>query len=200
MYECMARIDLSAEHSFWQGELPAELRLGKEEFEVLWGLHPESFHEILIHGRRVRTPRWQQAYGKDYEYTGRVNRALPMGDLTVKVPRLERLLPWCERSIHPRLNGVLVNWYDGALGHYIGKHRDSTQNMVRGAPIVTISFGERRLFRLRPWKGPGFRDFEALDGGVLVMPFETNRAWMHEVPKGEKYRGRRISITVRAFR
>lgn len=87
----------------------------------------------------------------------------------------------------------------GALGHYIGRHRDSTRNMVEGAPIVTVSFGERRNFRLRPCKGKGFKDFPATDGTVFIMPYETNLAWTHEVPKSAKLRGRRISITFRAF-
>ena len=72
--------------------------------------------------------------------------------------------------------------------------------MVVGAPIVTISFGETRRFRLRPPKGQsGLLDFEAADGAVFVMPYDTNLAWTHEVPKEAKRRGRRISITLRAF-
>ena len=66
---------------------------------------------------------------------------------------LEELLPvleWSRSEIHDGLNGVLLNWYDGTLGHYIGKHRDSTTNMVSGTPIVTVSLGEARVFRLRP--------------------------------------------------
>ena len=63
-------------------------------------------------------------------------------------PILEPFLTWAKEAIDGRLNGVLVNWYDGSLGHYIGRHRDSRVNMVSGAPIVTISFGEERIFRL----------------------------------------------------
>ena len=68
-----------------------------------------------------------------------------------------------------------------------------------GSPIVTISFGEERTFRLRPWKGKGFTDFAATHGSVLVMPYETNLAWTHEVPARKKLEGKRISVTLRAF-
>jgi alkylated DNA repair dioxygenase AlkB len=71
--------------------------------------------------------------------------------------------------------------------------------MIEGAPIVTVSYGATRTFRLRPWKGDGVRDFEARDGTVFVMPYATNRAWTHEVPHNAKSLGRRISITLRAF-
>ena len=97
---------------------------------------------------------------------------------------------------------MLVNWYDGKLGHYIGPHRDSIVNMVNGAPIATLSFGEERIFRLRRWpagRGKERLDFAARNGTVFVMPFATNRGWTHEVPAARKWTGRRISVTLRAF-
>ncbi len=106
---------------------------------------------------------------------------------------------WACEKIDARLNGILVNWYDATLGHYIGKHRDSTANMISGAPIVTISFGESRIFRLRPWRGIGYQDFPTSSGSVFIMPYDTNLSWTHEVPSSAKNRGRRISITLRAF-
>ncbi len=178
---------------FYCGRLPAELILTPAQFDAVWGLHPDEFHEIMMHGRLVKTTRWQQAYGEDYHYTGRVNRALPVPAL------IDPLVAWAKASVDFRLNGVLINWYDGSLGHYIGKHHDSTRNMVKGAPIVTLSFGQERAFRLRPSKGTGYFDFQAGNGTVFVMPFATNLAYKHEVPHSSKSRGRRISVTLRAF-
>src|SRR5262245_2798022 len=117
--------------AFYTGRLPAVLIPDLEEFESIWRLHPDQYHQIRIHGRLVPTPRFQQAYGFNYRYTGRVNEALPMPLLIA--PQLE----WCRMVIASRLNGLLLNWYDGKRGHHIGKHRDSTVNMDHGAPIVT---------------------------------------------------------------
>ena len=36
------------------------------QFDALWQMHPQVFHEIKMHGQLVKTPRWQQAYGVDY--------------------------------------------------------------------------------------------------------------------------------------
>ena len=66
-------------------------------------------------------------------------------------------------------------------------------------PIVTVSFGEERVFRLRPYRGRGYTDVQARDGDVFLMPYGTNLAWTHELPRFKRYRGRRISVTVRAF-
>ena len=161
-------------------------------FEVLWELHPSDDHVIQMHGRPAQTPRWQQAYGADYHHTGRTNTALPVPAI------LEPLHAWARRTIDPRLNGLLLNWYDGGLGHYIGPHHDSTTNMVPGAPIVTLSFGEQRIFRLTHPEAVR-RDFLAEAGTIFIMPHDTNRARKHSVPSRARYRGRRISIALRAF-
>ena len=85
------------------------------------------------------------------------------------------------------------------MSHYIGAHRDSREGLIEGTPIVTVSLGEQRTFRLRPWEGRGFRDFAAPHGSVFVMPWGTNLAWTHEVPHAAAHTGRRISVTLRAF-
>jgi alkylated DNA repair dioxygenase AlkB len=156
-------------------------------------MHPAQSNEILIHGRMVSIPRWQQAYGRDYQFSGTTSTALPIPDL------LAPFLGCVRQAIDDRLNGLLLNWYDAARRHYIGAHRDSRQGLVVGTPIVTISVGATRIFRLRLPKEPGFLDFEATHGSVFVMPWETNLAVKHEVPHNARAQGRRISITARAF-
>jgi integrase len=101
--------------------------------------------------------------------------------------------------LSPRLLEVLVNWYDGSLGHKIGKHRDDEKALIADAPIITISFGERRPFRLRRWKGEDKLDVEVNDGSVLILPAATSRAFTHEVPALKILTGLRISVTIRAF-
>jgi len=187
------RHQFDGEHSLYSSVLPRELRLSGQAFEELWSLHPVEYDEIVMYGRDVKTPRWQQAFGIDYHFSGTVYKALPVS------PLLQPLLDWSRGVVTKELNGILLNWYDGSKGHYIGKHRDSIKNMVTGSPIVTISFGEERTFRLRPWRQTSFQDFPVLDGTVIVMPYDTNLAWTHEVPTRAKRQGRRISVTIRAF-
>jgi DNA oxidative demethylase len=115
-------------------------------------------------------------------------------------PDLAPFLAWARDAFDVRLNSVFVNWYDAALGHYIGRHRDYRSGMQRGSPIVTISLGADRVFRLRPWGRAGATlDFAARDGTVFVIPYDTNLAWTHEVPLRVRDRGRRISVTLRAL-
>jgi len=106
-----------------------------------------------------------------------------------------------ESQLSRRLNGLLLNWYDGTLGHYIGSHRDSPKNLIIVCPIVTISFGEERIFRLRRWRSPGSPkiDLPITHGSVVVVPHETNQTFTHQVPAFRKWRGKRVSVTIRGF-
>ena len=194
MLDGFERYDLDGSHDFYSGALPERLVIGTPRFEELWSMHPEEYDVIHMHGKSVKTPRWQQAYGRDYHYTGRVNEALPVPSI------LEPFLAWGREAVDGRLNGLLLNWYDGKLGHYIGPHHDSKKNMIVDASIVTISLGEERVFRLMHPKTKERRDFPAPDGAVFVMSYDTNLVWKHEVPKSARWRGRRISVTLRAFR
>ncbi len=183
-------VELGDDLSFIVGRLPAALVWTPEQVATAWNLHPEEKPTIFLHGRQVMVPRWQQAYGTDYHFSGQTSLAEVIPAI------LQPLLAWAIEAIHPQLNGVLLNWYDGS-GHYIGPHRDSVRNMIEGVPIVTISFGETRTFRLTI--GRDKRDFVADHGTVFVLPQETNRVWKHGVPKSVRYVGRRISVTIRGF-
>ena len=163
------------------------------DFEALWALHPTDFHTIKIMGKDVLTPRWQQSYGKNYRYTGSQNNALPIPDI------LQPFLAWSQQHIDSRLNGLLLNWYDGEKGHYIGAHRDDERDLQSDSPILTISMGEERIFRLRPYGGEGYRDFTFSHAEAIVLPADTNRHFTHEVPHFKRYTQRRISITLRAY-
>src|SRR5947209_8953551 len=186
--------DLGGGLLFLVARLPDELLWDPATFDAAWDLHPAAHPSIHLHGRRVPIPRWQRAYGQDYRFSGQVSRALPIP------ARLVPLLAWAKRQVHPALNGLLLNWYEGP-GQYIGPHRDSTRDMVAGAPIVTVSFGEERTFRLSRGAGDAreVRDFPAPHGAVFVLPQETNAVWKHAVPKSARRTGRRISVTIRGF-
>jgi alkylated DNA repair dioxygenase AlkB len=186
-------IEIGDQHGVWIGRLPAQLCWCSAQFDVFWALHPNMLHEVRIFGRLVAVPRWSAAYGQDYPYAGTLHRASPVPDM------LTPLLAWSKVEVDERLNGMLVNWYDGSLAHKIGPHRDAERQLVVGASIITISFGETRTFRLRRWKGRAVHDIEVADNSVLVLPYATNLAFTHEVPASKRRMGRRISVTLRAF-
>ncbi len=186
-------VAFDSENGVWHTSLPESLCNSKAVFETLWQLHPAEYPVIFLHGREVKLPRWQQAYGHDYHFSGKASKAKPVPNI------LMPYLDWARRNIDHRLNGMLLNWYDADFGHYIGAHRDSEQGLIATSNIIMISLGEKRITRFRPVKGRGYYDVEVDNGGVVVMNLTTNQHYKHEVPKFKRYNGRRISITLRSF-
>ena len=68
---------LDSNYQLIERRLPPELTVSDAEFDQLWDLHPDEFHEIVMHGKLVKTPRWQQAYERDYKYTGCATTPFP---------------------------------------------------------------------------------------------------------------------------
>jgi alkylated DNA repair dioxygenase AlkB len=208
-YKDFEPVTLPDGHLLWLGSLPPTVlsddpEESRRQLDALWGLRTER-PILTIHGRPTQIPRWQQAYEEDYDFSHQTSRAVPAP------PQLMLFLEWGQQVVDSRLNGLLVNWYaardeeigDGKVtrdGDYIGPHRDDWRQLIPGAPIVTISLGGARTFRLRTYRGEGTHDFRVRNGTVIILPFETNLAYTHEVPKPRRVeQGRRISITLRAF-
>lgn len=97
-------LDLGDGLSFFVGKVPDAFGWDTLTFESVWDLHPEVRPSIQIVGGRLQVPRWHQAYGEDYRFSGQVTESQPTPSL------LMPLLWWTQRAIHPGLNGLLVNW------------------------------------------------------------------------------------------
>ncbi|MEN0064907.1 MAG: alpha-ketoglutarate-dependent dioxygenase AlkB [Myxococcota bacterium] len=163
-------------------------------FEAWWAERPVDEQSILMYGKSTVIPRRQRAYGRDYRFSGQTSKAADIPDWLAPV------LTWAQQ-LEPRFDGLLLNWYDGALGERIGPHRDSIQGLVPETPIMTLSFGATRTFRMRghPPAGQPAIDLQASHGHAIVIPWDTNRVYSHAVPHFKRDTGRRISITIRAF-
>ena len=96
-------ITLDSTHNIFITHPIDQFNWNYERFAELWETHPENYHTLKIHGKEVLTPRWQQAYGKNYRYTGSKNNALEMTEL------LQPFLDWSCEQIDTRLNGMLLN-------------------------------------------------------------------------------------------
>jgi alkylated DNA repair dioxygenase AlkB len=178
--------------------LPEELL--SVPFMNLWRLHPPEKGRVFVHGEK-ETPRWQQSYGADYWFSGLMHKAAPVPAL------LQPFVNWTNALGYGAFQQVLVNWYQDGH-HYIGAHSDDERQLVPQSPIVTISLGQTRKFRLRPKRRvddeDAFTDLLVHNGDVLVMGGTFQKDLTHEIVKvsGKKGAalGARISITLRQFR
>lgn len=92
-----------------------------------------------------------------------------------------------------------MNWYADGLD-YMGKHRDNERDLVDGATIVSVSYGETRTFRVRDMEGKILLDVPMQSGMLMAMCGRFQEELYHEVPRARRAGGRRINITLRRFK
>ena len=162
-------------------------------FEVLRAAVAWEVHRIRLFGREVDSPRlscWIGDPGGAYTYSG-----------TRFVPH-----PWPEalRPVRARLrdglgidfNSVLANRYrNGRDG--MGWHRDSEAELGPDPTIASLSLGATRRFALKHRNTSHKLALELPAGSLLVMAGQTQRHYLHALPKTARAVGERINLTFR---
>lgn len=193
------------------GTLPDNLKVNSDEFENIWKTHPEEYGTVKIYGKELKTPRWQQTYLQNYKFSGIDHKILPLPDTIKKYLDWANTLDMYQNKKQnlnqnlnqkPLFNQVLINWYkDGS--HYISSHADDEGQLLHNSPILSISFGTERKFRIRKNKKI-IKDIMIKNNDVLVMGGRFQKDYKHEIVKiaGNKGKlvGRRINITFRQFK
>ena len=189
--------------------IPSELCMNEDTFKRIWSLHPEQYETVHVWGKDRLTPRWQQNFGKEYYYSGRLHSALPITD-----PFLQDLFNSVKMHFEtyrasigfPSNTGktyqqMLINWYQDGQ-HNIGWHSDDESQLLQNSPIYSFSYGQERDFDVRSKDNTYNRRFRVYNNSVIIMGGEMQKYYKHSVPKRAKSTcpGPRINITLRIFK
>jgi len=91
---------------------------------------------------------------------------------------------------------VLANRYrNGRDG--MGWHRDSEAELGRDPTIASLSLGATRRFALKHRNASPKLALELTAGSLLVMAGQTQRHYLHALPKTARDVGERINLTFR---
>lgn len=202
----------------WILYAPKWSSLDANEFDKLWGTRPADRPQGLIAGAITTFPRYTQAFGRDYAFSGQVAKAVPFANAPDKLQEVVRRLQGS--ALLREHNSALVNYYAAEEGDYIGPHSDDERGLCANQPIVSLTWCTAqhvRRFRLTPRKStkdaitpPACRDARLNgvvvnlgNGDLVVMGGECQRTHKHEIMKpgrclAEKV-GKRINITFRLF-
>ncbi len=96
-------------------------------------------------------------------------------------------------------NSCLLNRYqDGSEG--MGWHADDEKSIVPGSSIASLSFGAERKFSLKHKRNKATVSVVLEDGSLLDMRGETQRHWVHQIPRSKKVTAPRVNLTFRSIR
>lgn len=193
----MIKVILSETSWLYLGTLPSALT--NYDFETLYALHPSEYGLVKMYDKVIQTPRWTACYIQPYRFSGLLHPAKPLHQ------SFQPFLEWANTIPETcgGFNQVLVNFYENGH-HYIGPHTDNESQLIQKSPIMSISLGETRTFRLRNAQTKSIvKDIEMHNNSFIIMCGNIQREFTHEVPKvaGKKGQllGRRINLTMRQF-
>ncbi len=147
---------------------------------------------INIQGKKIKQPRLIAWCGeKEYSYSG----------YTAKKQNFEgvmgELLEIAKKISNTPLNGCLLNFYRSNQDS-VGWHSDDETNLGKESTIVSISFGESRVFKIRSKKKKNdVRHFELGSGDLLIMRGDLQQHWEHCVNKTTERKSPRLNLTFR---
>ena len=175
--------------------------LSQEEADCLYDelMRDVKWHqpEIVIYGRKVKSPRlsaWYGDAGAIYRYSGTVNQPMPWIDSLLTLRRRLELL------IGSSFNSVLLNLYrDG--NDAMGWHADDEAELGKEPTIASVSLGGRRRFLMKHRRKKMCPTIKLdLDhGSLLVMAGATQRNWKHSISRTRKFVEPRINLTFRCI-
>jgi alkylated DNA repair dioxygenase AlkB len=152
---------------------------------------PWQAETARIFGREIPIPRLTAWFGDgDYSYSGILHLPAPFP------ATIERLRKRAEALSGASFNAALANLY--RTGHdSVGWHSDHEAGLGNCPTIASLSLGGERRFQLRHRTTKQTITLGLSEGHWLIMAGETQRFWLHQVPKTAAAVAPRVHITFR---
>lgn len=173
-------------HAGWLSQTQADACLSALRKEMDW-----KQQSIRIKGQSIDLPRLTAWHGtRAYRYSGIVNTPSPW------TPTLDMLRLRLEQELGHTFNSALGNLYRTGKDS-VGWHADDEPELGPQPVIASLSLGARRKFSFKPRLGGERVDYWLDHGDLLVMRGNTQRDWLHQVPKTQQPVGERLNLTFR---
>jgi alkylated DNA repair dioxygenase AlkB len=144
-----------------------------------------------LFGRELAVPRMTAWFGDAaYRYSGILHEpaAMPM--------IIQRLRKRAEALASACFNSVLLNLYRSGSDS-VGWHSDHEAGLGEQPTIASLSLGGTRRFQFRHRRTKETIAIELRSGDWLMMRGDTQRCWVHQVPKTASAVDPRVNLTFR---
>jgi len=151
--------------------------------------------EAIIFGKKIITKRKVAWYGdKEYEYTYSKISKLALN----WTPELLELKNIIEQQTNESFNSCLLNLYhNGNEG--MEWHSDNEKKLKNNGAIGSLSFGAERKFAFKHKISKEKVSFILEHSSLLVMKDETQKHWLHKLPKTTSINTPRVNLTFRTI-
>jgi alpha-ketoglutarate-dependent dioxygenase alkB family protein 2 len=190
------------------------------EEKIIYNTEEESM--VRIHGKYIKIPRKQVAYGKtgtEYNFSGNKVKARSYDNDDEISKEIKKMINNLNMNLGRQFNFVLINRYaDG--NQYIGPHSDDEKDLINDYTIAGISLGcERNIIFTKDYKIKKQFNSTSItkwfnnknddndeyslkleNGSLFIMYQPTNKKWKHSIPKVSNCNKIRISLTFREMK
>jgi len=190
-------------------------------FEEKMIYNTEEQSMVRIHGKYIKIPRKQVAYGKEgteYNFTGNKVKARSYDNDDEISKEIKKIITNLNCDLGRQYNFVLINRYEDG-NQYIGPHSDDERDLIEDYTIAGISLGAERnivftkgyaikketnIKSITNWVDtdelPNEYKLKLENGSLFVMYQPTNKKWKHSIPKVTNCTQPRISLTFREMK
>ena len=152
--------------------------------------------ELILNGKHIITKRKIAWYGDApyrYTYSNTTKQALVW---TKELLELKKIV---EAKAVVKFNSCLINLYhDGSEG--VSWHSDDEYSLDSQMAIASLSFGAARKFSFKHKQTQKTVSLVLEAGSLLIMKGETQRYWLHSLPKTKMVDKPRINLTFRVIK
>lgn len=151
---------------------------------------------VTLFGKTHTTARQIVWMGQaDYRYSGQLKIATPWQDTVFHVKQLiEQHMATLGYGID--FNACLLNYYPtGEAG--MGYHADNERELGEQPVIASLSLGVARKFVFKHRNTKAKIEIPLQSGQLIVMAGDTQKNWLHSLPKTKTTREGRINLTFR---
>lgn len=154
---------------------------------------PWTQHQVKTFGKLRDSPRlssWHGDADASYSYSGSRYQPTPW------TKTLSEIRTALRESLQTEFNGVLVNRYRSGTDS-MGWHADNERELGPDPVIASISLGAERRFSLKHRTDGQRLQLHLAHGSLLLMAGQTQRNWLHALPKQHGVEAERINLTFR---
>ena len=191
------------DYDFYEYKLPgASVKLCTEflaEPPTVWDVvdniqfDPAEKTRVFVHGKWYKIPRMQSSYGDPgtfYRFSGHKSEPKPWNDFLTQI-KLQ-----IEGVLETEFNFVLVNMYNDGE-HCIGWHSDDEKDLDNDHVIASYTIGAERDFILKNKRTKETTTISLPHNSLLTMGGDTQKNYLHSVPKRKGCKEPRVNFTFR---